>query len=580
LAQVTTSSPTSCYCSAYGSTMGQNLFKCSPAGTFVSPFGEVEISSKTIPQEVLGKCDEFGDKVAMVEGPSGTEWTFKQLAADSRALAGGLAAAGFKAGDIAAVLLPNTPEYFVIFHGVILGGGVVTTLNPTYGAAEMTHCLGLTEPSVVFTVDALFPNAQAAIAENKLDVQFVLLDAKEKWSNVKDAELKKPAKTLSELLCPDAAYTEVTDQNALAVLPYSSGTTGMPKGVMLTHRNIVSQLYQLGTHDDAVKLTKEDTLLAVLPFFHIYGMVLLMELAVWSGAKVVTVPKFVPDVYLNLLKQHNVTIAHVAPPLISFLAKHPSVDQVLPLPALRELFSGAAPLGDAIAEAAKKRLGVQIVRQGYGMTEMSPASHIGPRSKPKGGSIGCVVPGMEMKLVSPQDGNAVTGPGQDGEIWLRGPNIMKGYYKNEEETKATIDQDGFLHTGDVGVLDEDNQVWIVDRIKELIKVKGFQVAPAELEATLAKHPKIADAAVIGVAAGYSYGGKEGDGQVPKAFVVKKDESLTEDEVKNFIKSELASPYKQLAAIEFIEVVPKSASGKILRKDLRKKEEDAGGKVFA
>lgn len=214
------------------------------------------------------------------------------------------------------------------------------------------------------------------------------------------------------------------------------------------------------------------------------------------------------------------------------------------------------------------------------MTEMSPASHVGPRSNPKGGSIGCIVPGMEMKLVNPVDGKPVSGPGQDGEIWLRGPNIMLGYFKNEEETKATIDAEGFLHTGDVAVLDEDEQVWIVDRIKELIKVKGFQVAPAELEATLVKHPKIADAAVIGVAAGYSYGGQIGDGQLPKAFIVRKEDSLSEDEVKAFIKSELKAPYKQLAGVEFINAVPKSASGKILRKDLRKKEEDAGGKVFA
>lgn len=560
--------------------MGQALFNCTPPGTFTSPFGSVEISNETIHQEVLSKCDTFGDKVAMIDGPSGIEWTFKKLADDSRAFAGGLAVAGVKAGDIVAVYLPNMPEYFVVFHGVILGGAVVTTLNPVYGPEEMQHCLGLTTPSILITTDALLPCAKAAASQIKLDIQFVIVESREKWSNAKDAELTQPVKSFSEMLSPGAPYAEATDQNALAVLPYSSGTTGLPKAVMLTHRNIVSQLYQLGTHEDVVKLTPEDTLLAVLPFFHIYGMVLLMELAVWTGARVVTIPKFAPDQYLKLLKEHNVTIAHVAPPIMNFLAKHPAVEKALPFPALRELFSGAAPLGDDLAKTAKERLNVQIVRQGYGMTEMSPASHIGPRSNPKGGSIGCVIPGMEMKLISTVDGNPVTGPGQDGEIWLRGPNIMKGYYKNEEETCATIDADGFLRTGDVAVIDVDNQVWIVDRIKELIKVKGFQVAPAELEAALVKHPKIGDAAVIGVAAGFSHGGKEGDGQLPKAFVVKKEESLTEDEVKAFIKSELQTPYKHLAAVEFIEAIPKSASGKILRKDLRKKEEDGGGKVFA
>lgn len=204
---------------------------------------------------------------------------------------------------------------------------------------------------------------------------------------------------------------------------------------------------------------------------------------------------------------------------------------------------------------------------------------MGTKKNAKPGSVGLLLPNEEMKLINPEDGKVVSERNQRGEIWLRGPNVMKGYYKNQEATDECIDPEGFLHTGDVAYLDDDDQLWIVDRSKELIKVKGFQVAPAELEGHLLSHPKIADAAVIGVAAGYDYGGREGDGQLPKAFVVKKDESLTEDEVKEFIKKDFVD-YKRLAACEFINVIPKSASGKILRKDLRKREEDAGRKVFA
>lgn len=290
-------------------------------------------------------------------------------------------------------------------------------------------------------------------------------------------------------------------------------------------------------------------------------------------------PKFEPKVYMKVLKEYNVTQAHIAPPLANFLAKHPLVDEFLPLPALKAILCGAAPLGSDLAEAVKSRLNCNCLRQGYGMTELSGASHIGPVSKAKSGSVGVIIPGFEMKLIN-EEGQPITNEFERGEVWLKADAVMKGYYKNEEATKETIDKDGFVHTGDIGELDEDGQLWIVDRIKELIKVKGFQVAPAELEAFLVKHPKINDAAVIGVAAGYSHGGKMGDGQVPKAFVIRRDDSLTEQEVKDFIKMELETPYKQLGGVEFVETIPKSASGKILRKDLRKMEEANGGKVFA
>jgi len=212
------------------------------------------------------------------------------------------------------------------------------------------------------------------------------------------------------------------------------------------------------------------------------------------------------------------------------------------------------------------------------MTELSGASHVGPVSNAKSGSVGVLTPFYSMKLIN-EEGKPVTSAGERGEVWYKSDCNMKGYYKNEEATQETIDSEGFLHTGDVGELDEDGQLWIVDRIKELIKVKGYQVAPAELEAILMKHPRVNDAAVIGVAAGYQYGGKIGDGQVPKAFIVKKDESLTEDEVKEFVKTELKTVYKQLGGVEFVDSIPKSPSGKILRKDLRKMEEANGGKVF-
>jgi len=289
-------------------------------------------------------------------------------------------------------------------------------------------------------------------------------------------------------------------------------------------------------------------------------------------------PKFEPEKYIENVKKYKVTIAHVAPPIVQFLLKHPMVAKAMPFDDLKEVFCAAAPLAPEPAEELKVKLNLDVVRQGFGMTELSPVGACGDKQNAKTGSVGLLLPNQELKLIG-DDGKAISKRNERGEMWIRGPNVMQGYYKNKEATDGCIDPEGFLHTGDVAFLDDDDQLWIVDRTKELIKVKGFQVAPAELEGHLLAHPKIADAAVIGVAAGFDYGGREGDGQLPKAFVVKKDDSLTEDEVKEYIKKDFVD-YKHLAAVEFIDAVPKSASGKILRKDLRKKEEDAGKKVFA
>jgi len=290
------------------------------------------------------------------------------------------------------------------------------------------------------------------------------------------------------------------------------------------------------------------------------------------GAKTVTMAKFDPAAYLTNLRTHAVTIAHVAPPVVNFLAKHPAVESFLPLPCLKELFCGAAPLGQELALAAKTRLHLETVRQGYGMTEMAPASHVGLRGTIKHGSIGQLVPNMECKLVDPETGLAKgVGECEVGEIWLKGPNVMPGYFGAADATAETIDSEGFLHTGDIGYVDQDGDFWIVDRLKELIKVKGFQVAPAELEALLVECADIQDAAVIGIAAQ-----RDGDGQIPKAFVVKKEGvELSEDSVKEWVQARVVS-YKCLGRVEFVEKIPKSASGKILRKELRARE----GKTFA
>ena len=340
------------------------------------------------------------------------------------------------------------------------------------------------------------------------------------------------------------------------VLPYSSGTTGLPKGVMLTHRNLVANLAQI----EAVERANLRALIGVLPFFHIYGLVVILNFGLRIGATIVTLPRFDLELFLKALQDWRVDLAHIVPPVAVALAKHPAVDKY-DLRHLRALFSGAAPLGPELTDAIQRRLKV-TVHQGYGMTEASPVTHYSDcRSMPLPGTVGRLAPSTEGRIVAPDSG-ADTVPGEPGEVWVRGPQVMKGYLNNAEATARTLDPDGWLHTGDIGTVDPEGYLTIVDRLKELIKVKGYQVAPAELEALLLKHPCIADAAVIPV-------DDEECGQRPKALVVIRG-ALTAEEVIEFVRTQVAH-YKRLKCVEFLDAIPKSASGKILRRVLMDRE---------
>jgi acyl-CoA synthetase (AMP-forming)/AMP-acid ligase II len=330
---------------------------------------------------------------------------------------------------------------------------------------------------------------------------------------------------------------EVSPDDTIA-LPYSSGTTGLSKGVMLSHRNLVANLLQTSA---MLPIAEGETILSFLPFFHIYGMQVLMNSALAQGGKVVTMARFDLEQFLQLSQDYKVTRAFVAPPIVLALAKHPIVDNY-DLSTLQSVFSGAAPLGAELAEEAATRLGCEVA-QGYGMTELSPVSHATPAGQFKPGTIGILTPSTMGQIVDPESGKGL-GIGEDGEIWVKGPQVMTGYLNNAEATAATIDEDGWLHTGDVGHVDDDGHFTIVDRLKELIT-----------------HPAIADAAVIGVP-------DDEAGELPKAFIaLKEGESTSAEEIQRFVADKVAS-YKQVRIVQFVDSIPKSASGKILRRLLR------------
>jgi 4-coumarate--CoA ligase len=331
---------------------------------------------------------------------------------------------------------------------------------------------------------------------------------------------------------------------------------------MLTHRNLVANVAQVLASAD---MREDEKIIAVLPFFHIYGMQVLMNTGLRAGATVITMPRFDLEQFLRLHQDYGITRSFVAPPIVVALAKHPLVDS-FDLSALEQVFSGAAPLSAELAMEAGKRLGCEVV-QGYGMTELSPVSHLTPPGYSKPGSVGVTAPNTELRVVHPASGEDL-GPDEDGELWIRGPQVMKGYLNNPEATALTLDDEGWLHTGDIGHVDDDGHVYVVDRLKELIKYKGFQVAPAELEALLLTHPAVADAAVVGLP-------DEEAGEVPAGYVVlKPGTDATPEDVTAFVAGQVAS-FKQLRRLTVVDAIPKSASGKILRRVLRDQALAAG-----
>jgi acyl-CoA synthetase (AMP-forming)/AMP-acid ligase II len=516
--------------------------------TFTSPFADLDIPPVSLPEFLFGDLGEHADSPAMVDGLTGQALTHGEVAALVSKVAAALAERGVRKGDVVAIFSPNTPYYAVVFHGILIAGGVATTINSLYTADEVAHQLRDSRAVLMITISPFLDRARAAV-ESGSDVRgIVVLDGAEGHESLEDL--------LATTAEPPSV--EIDPEHDLAVLPYSSGTTGLSKGVMLTHRNLVANILQA----QAIMPIEPGTrILAVLPFFHIYGMTIMMNWGLARRAAVVTMPKFELADFLRVISEHRTNRVYIAPPVAVALAKHPMVDEY-DLSVIDVLLSGAAPLDAGLAETVAKRLGCKVT-QGYGMTELSPLSHAIPpdRDDISRGSVGLLVANMESRLVDPVTGEDV-GFGEPGELWLRGPNVMVGYLNNPEATEQTIDADGFLHTGDVATIDENGVYTIVDRVKELIKYKGYQVPPAELEALLLTHPSIADAAVIGV--------RDEDGEeVPKAFVVRQSgcEDLTAEEVMAFVAERVAA-YKKVRVVEFIDAIPKSASGKILRKDLR------------
>jgi acyl-CoA synthetase (AMP-forming)/AMP-acid ligase II len=500
---------------------------------FRAPEGSIEIPDIALAPFLLERAARWGERTAFIDSATGRTLTYRDWADDVRRCAASLAARGLRKGDVLAIYAANSPDYAIVFFAVALLGGIVTTINPLYTAEELRRQLEDAGAKYLVTAPAFLEKTK----DMPVEETFVLGEP-----------------SFASLLKSDGAVPRVGIDPArdIVALPYSSGTTGLPKGVMLTHRNLVANILQ---SQSVIALRQDDVTLAFLPFFHIYGMVVIMSLGIYAGATIVTMPRFDLERCLQATERYRITYVYVVPPI--FLAlRNPIVDKY-DLRSVRTLFSGAAPLSADVAAEAAKRLHCSVM-QGYGMTEASPATHISRAGDVAG--VGQPLPNTEAKVVAIATQSEL-GPNEEGEICVRGPQVMKGYLNRPDATSTMIDADGWLHTGDIGYADDKGRFFIVDRVKELIKYKGLQIAPAELEALLLTHPCVADAAVVALA-------DEEAGQVPKAFVVLRSEA-TAEEIQAFVAGRVA-PYKKLRVVEVIDAIPRSPSGKILRRLLAAK----------
>ncbi|MBF6600432.1 MAG: AMP-binding protein [Dehalococcoidia bacterium] len=508
---------------------------------FTSPWPSLEpYAPMSVPEIIEATVRRLPDKRALITA-EGEAHTFAEFWRDVRGMARALQDLGLRKGDMVALYAPNSVEYAVVLHGALLAGATVTTLNPLYREREVEHQLHDSGARFVFTLAPLVPVVDAARAQSDHVERVIPLD-----------EVFRMARAGGE-----PAPVDIDPLNDIAVLPYSSGTTGLPKGVMLTHQNLTANIRQTM----ALQMTTEDAVvLDFLPFYHIYGMMVLLNCGLVAGATQVVLPRFEPEAAMALIQQHRVTDLYCVPPVVLALVNQPRLAE-FDLSSLRFLMSGAAPLPAEVGRQAAVQLGC-VVMQGYGMTEASPITHVNPIASPREGSIGPAVSDTLAKIVSLDSGDELP-PGEVGELLVFGPQVMRGYWKNDAATRETLTADGWLRTGDIASADPDGYMRIHDRKKEMIKYKGYQVAPAELEAVLMEHPGVRDAAVIPKADAEA-------GEVPKAFVVPREPGLDLDEVAAFVAARVA-PYKKIREIALIDAVPKNPSGKILRRQLIEEE---------
>lgn len=482
--------------------------------------------------------------------------TYRELESLVNSFANALLDRGIRKGQRVCLLMTNRPEYLISWFAVARIGAVACPMNPSYKEREVAYQLSNSEASAVIVQQSLLPLIEAARAESPILNCVVTVGSQPQQSQALSFN------HLIQIYPSTPPTCEVPGWEDTVTLPYSSGTTGLPKGVVLSHKNLVCNVCQsIAT----ARITFQDRMLVFLPLYHIYG-IMLMGLAAMTGATIVLMERFDAEECLRYMQEQGITLLYTVPQVLSALLNCPQVD-AYDLHTVRFAQCGAAPVPPVLAHRFQERTGITVMTS-YGLTEASPGTHSNPvydRRLIKVETIGLPIHDTKQKIVDIETGEIELGVGEEGELIVQGPQVMQGYWKAPEAT-ATALRNGWLYTGDIGWCDEEGYVTITDRKKEMIKYKGFSIAPAQIEALLLEHPAVLDAAVIAKA-------DDDVGEYPKAFVVLQSNSTEQpaDELTAWVNNQLAS-YKQIREMEFIDAIPRNPSGKILRRVLKEREQ--------
>ena len=532
----------------------------------------IDYPQVALPKLLDEAAEKYPENVAIVF--EGFKITFKKLRELVDRFASALNGLGVKKGDVVAIFMPNLPQFVISYYGTLKIGGVVTALSPLYKEREAEYQLNNSEAETVVVLDLLYPIIKNVWEKTKIkrvivtSISEYLPSAKKflgkLFKKIPSLKISRESNVyfFQELLRDYPAKPPIVEvkPDDVAILQYTGGTTGLPKGAMLTHQNLVANAIQCRYW--IPEEMGKGVILGVLPLFHIYGMTTIMNLCIANCSTMVLLPRFEVEKVLEAVEKYKVTEIPGAPTMYALMVNHPKVTQY-DLSSVKFCISGAAPLPPAVQKRFMELTGGILV-EGYGLTEASPVTHANPldptMKKVKVGSIGIPWPNTEAKIVDTETGTKELPPGEVGELIVKGPQIMKGYWKMPKETEETL-RDGWLYTGDIGKMDEDGYFYIVDRKKDLIKYKGYSVYPRELEDVLYEHPAVKLCAVVGKPDPVA-------GEIPKAYIVlKEDAKVTEEEIMEFVKSKVA-PYKVIREVEFRSELPVTTTGKVLRRFLK------------